>query len=49
MLLHTIGDSCTSRDNGPCINLYIFPGSRLPSAQQVATAIEPDLVIRDQG
>jgi cyclopropane-fatty-acyl-phospholipid synthase len=47
MLLHTIGDSCTSRGSDPWINRYIFPGSRLPSAQQIAAAIEPDLVIRD--
>jgi len=47
MLLHTIGDSATSHSNDPWINKYIFPSSKLPSAQQIAEAIEPDLVIRD--
>ena len=47
MLLHTIGDSATSHSSDPWINKYIFPSSKLPSAQQIAVAIEPDLVIRD--
>lgn len=47
MLLHTIGDTATSLDTDAWIDKYIFPNGKLPSAQQVAAAIEPGLVIRD--
>jgi cyclopropane-fatty-acyl-phospholipid synthase len=47
MLLHTIGDTTTNHDIDPWINKYIFPAGKLPSAQQIAAALEPDLVIRD--
>jgi len=47
MLLHTIGDTTTSHSSDPWIDKYIFPNSKLPSSQQIAAVIEPDLVIRD--
>lgn len=48
MLLHSIGVTSTTRDEcDPWINRYIFPNGKPPSAQQIAAAIEPDLVIRD--
>jgi cyclopropane-fatty-acyl-phospholipid synthase len=47
LLLHTIGDSATNAMTDPWIDKYIFPNGRLPSAQQIAAAVEPDLVIRD--
>lgn len=46
-LLHTIGDSMTDAMTDPWIDKYIFPNGKLPSAQQIAAAIEPGLVIRD--
>ncbi len=47
LLLHTIGDSTTSVETDPWIDKYIFPNGKLPSAQQIAAAVEADLVIRD--
>jgi cyclopropane-fatty-acyl-phospholipid synthase len=47
LLLHTIGDSATSDLTDPWVNKYIFPNGKLPSAQQIAAAIEPELLIRD--
>jgi cyclopropane-fatty-acyl-phospholipid synthase len=47
VLLHTIGDSRTSLHIDPWIEKYIFPNGKLPSAQQIAAAAEPGLVIRD--
>ncbi len=47
-LLHTIGD--TALDNSrtdPWMDRYIFPNGKLPTAQQIAAALEPDLVFRD--
>ncbi len=46
-LLHTIGDSETSASTDPWIEKYIFPNGKLPSAQQIARAIEPGLLLRD--
>ncbi len=46
-LLHTIGNSTSSGGIDPWIDKYIFPNGALPSAKQLAAAIEPDLVIRD--
>lgn len=49
-LLHTIGNSVTRKPGAnydPWLNKYIFPNGRLPSAQQIAAGLEPDLVIRD--
>ncbi len=46
-LLHTIGDSETSGNTDPWIEKYIFPNGNLPSAQQIARALEPGLLIRD--
>lgn len=46
-LLHTIGDYCTSNTTDPWINKYIFPNGQLPSAQRIAGASEPALMMRD--
>ena len=46
-LLHTIGDNRTNDRLDPWINRYIFPNGQLPSAQRIAAALEPDLLIRD--
>jgi cyclopropane-fatty-acyl-phospholipid synthase len=46
-LLHTIGDYYTSDTTDPWINKYIFPNGHLPSAQRIARAIEPRLIMRD--
>jgi cyclopropane-fatty-acyl-phospholipid synthase len=46
-LLHSIGTNYTNHDPDPWIDRYIFPSGALPSARQIATASEPNLVIRD--
>ena len=46
-LLHTIGGNVSVRRTDPWIARYIFPNSMLPSAAQVATAIEGRFVIED--
>ena len=46
-LLHTIGDYYTSNTTDPWVNKYIFPNGQLPSAQRVAKAAEPRLIMRD--
>lgn len=46
-LLHTIGIAQTSVGADPWIDRYIFPNGKLPSARQIADAVEPWLVIED--
>jgi len=46
-LLHTIGNYRSYNMIDPWMNKYIFPNGHLPSAKQITTAIEPDLVILD--
>ena len=47
MLLHTIGNYRSYNAIDPWMNRYIFPNGHLPSAGQIATAIEPVFIIRD--
>ncbi len=52
-LLHTIGNSKTTRNLEPWVNKYIFPNGHLPSMTQIASAAdrrwfgEPMLVMED--
>ncbi len=46
-LLHTIGIHATSKTVDPWINKYIFPNGKLPSAKEIASAIDNRLVIED--
>jgi cyclopropane-fatty-acyl-phospholipid synthase len=46
-LLHTIGSNRSRTHTDPWIGRYIFPNSMLPSAAQIATAVEGRFVIED--
>lgn len=46
-LLHTIGIHATSHTVDPWIDRYIFPNGRLPSAEQIASAVDGRLVLQD--
>jgi len=46
-LLHTIGAHRTMPAADPWIDKYIFPNGRIPSARQIARAIEPHFVLED--
>jgi cyclopropane-fatty-acyl-phospholipid synthase len=46
-LLHTIGSNMSSTWTDPWIDKYIFPGSMLPSIQQIGKAIEGIFVMED--
>lgn len=46
-LLHTIGGNRSVRHTDPWIARYIFPNSMLPSAAQIAQAIEGRFVLED--
>jgi cyclopropane-fatty-acyl-phospholipid synthase len=46
-LLHTIGSNTSSTWTDPWIEKYIFPGSLLPSIQQIGNAIEGIFVMED--
>jgi cyclopropane-fatty-acyl-phospholipid synthase len=46
-LLHTIGGNITSEAGDPWIEKYIFPGSHLPTIQQIGKAIEGLFVMED--
>ena len=46
-LLHTIGGNHSVTHTDPWIGKYIFPNSMLPSAQQIAEAVEQRFVIED--
>jgi cyclopropane-fatty-acyl-phospholipid synthase len=46
-LLHTIGGSTSYRSTDPWINRHVFPGSILPSVQQIGRAIEGVFVLED--
>jgi cyclopropane-fatty-acyl-phospholipid synthase len=46
-LLHTIGSGSSRRRTDPWIARYIFPNSMLPSARQLAAALEGRFVIED--
>ena len=47
VLLHTIGSARTTHRTDPWIDRYIFPGGRLPSASQLAAAVEAHFLIED--
>jgi cyclopropane-fatty-acyl-phospholipid synthase len=47
LLLHTIGGGTSRHGTDPWIGRYIFPGSMLPSARQIAQAIEGLFVLED--
>ncbi|MFL6592845.1 MAG: cyclopropane fatty acyl phospholipid synthase [Luteimonas sp.] len=46
-LLHSIGSNWSQRHTDPWIGRYIFPNSMLPSAAQIAQALEDEFVIED--
>ncbi len=46
-LLHTIGSNESSRWGDPWIEKYIFPNSMLPSAAQIARAMEGKFILED--
>jgi cyclopropane-fatty-acyl-phospholipid synthase len=46
-LLHTIGNHVTSRKTDPWIDKYIFPNGKLPSALELAAALENQFTIED--
>jgi len=46
-LLHTIGGQAAAETSDPWVDRYIFPGSVLPSAGQIARAVEGLFVIED--
>jgi cyclopropane-fatty-acyl-phospholipid synthase len=46
-LLHSIGNNVSQRHTDPWIARYIFPNSMLPSAAQIARAVEGLFVVED--
>lgn len=46
-LLHTIGIDVTAPRTDPWIDRYIFPNGKLPSAREIATAIEGRFILED--
>lgn len=46
-LLHSIGDYTTSHATDAWVEKYIFPNGKLPSAQQLTSAIEDRFLIED--
>jgi cyclopropane-fatty-acyl-phospholipid synthase len=46
-LLHTIGFARTTHRTDAWIDAHVFPGGRLPSAGQLAQAVEPCFLIED--
>lgn len=46
-LLHSIGSRTTTASTDPWIDRYIFPNGKIPSAIEIASAIERDWVIDD--
>jgi len=46
-LLHTIGHYTTSKATDRWIDKYIFPNGKLPSAREIAAAVEDRFVIED--
>jgi cyclopropane-fatty-acyl-phospholipid synthase len=47
VLLHTIGTDRSGARIGPWMERYIFPNAGLPSAQQIAAAVEGKFVVED--
>jgi cyclopropane-fatty-acyl-phospholipid synthase len=46
-LLHSIGLASTSQGTDPWIDKYIFPNGKLPSAREIADAVEGRFIIED--
>lgn len=46
-LLHTIGNDITTEKTDPWIDRYIFPNGKLPSAKQMAAAVEGRFLVED--
>ena len=46
-LLHTIGSDVTSAKTDPWIDKYIFPNGKLPSAREIASAVERRFLVED--
>lgn len=46
-LLHTIGNYITSTHTDPWIDRFIFPNGKVPSAREIASAIEQRFIIED--
>ncbi|MDA8129005.1 MAG: cyclopropane fatty acyl phospholipid synthase [Betaproteobacteria bacterium] len=46
-LLHTIGNAVTSPKTDAWIDKYIFPNGKLPSAREIASAVEGRFLIED--
>ena len=46
-LLHSIGSNTSTRHTDPWIARYIFPNSMIPSAAQIAAALEGRFVVED--
>lgn len=46
-LLHTIGSNLSDTNGNPWVERHIFPNSMLPSARQIAAAVEGSLMIED--
>ena len=46
-LLHTIGIDTTSTATDPWIDRYVFPNGKLPSARELASALEGRLIVED--
>ena len=46
-LLHTIGGNTSVKNTDPWIARHIFPNSMIPSARQIATAVEGQFIIED--
>lgn len=46
-LLHTIGSDVTTQATDPWIDKYIFPNGKIPSAKEIACALEGRFLIED--
>lgn len=46
-LLHTIGSHTTTSSTDPWIDKYIFPNGKIPSASEIASAVEGHWIIED--
>ncbi len=46
-LLHTIGQTPTTRSNDPWLDKYIFPNGEIPSVRQISEAMEPCFTLED--
>lgn len=47
LLVHTIGNHLTNREVDPWVDKYVFPNGHLPSAAEIARAVEGRFLIED--